>query len=98
MARYSNMLEDYCPCAGVFFAVNAIGTQLRDPIHSGLIRWWLAVSVDTVIYRGKREEGERSARKHEIQPCVENERTDAGRDGRTCLARSNYLTQTGTGK
>ena len=29
---------------------------------------------------------------------VENERADAGRDGRTCLARQNRQTQTGTVK
>ena len=27
------------PCAGGLSAVNAIGTQLRDPINSGLTRW-----------------------------------------------------------
>ena len=29
---------------------------------------------------------------------VENERADAGRDGRTCLARPNSRARTGTGK
>ena len=32
-----------CPCAGGLSAVNAIGTQLRDPIDSGLTRWRMAV-------------------------------------------------------
>ena len=31
-----NYLEIYWPCAGGLSAVNAIGTQLRDPINSGL--------------------------------------------------------------
>ena len=36
--NYMNYLEDYWPCAGGLSAVNAIGTQLRDPINSGLGR------------------------------------------------------------
>ena len=35
ITRYWNYLEDYSPCAGGFSAVDAIGTQLRDPINSG---------------------------------------------------------------
>ena len=31
-----NTVEDYWPCAGGLSVVNAIGTQLRDPINSGL--------------------------------------------------------------
>ena len=38
-----NYLEVYLPCAGGLSAVNAVGTQLRGPISSGLIRWRLAV-------------------------------------------------------
>ena len=38
-----NYLEVYWPCAGGLSAVNAIGTQLRDPINSGLTRWRMAV-------------------------------------------------------
>ena len=41
--RYWNDLEDYWPCAGGLSAGNAIGTQLRDPINSGLTRWRMAV-------------------------------------------------------
>ena len=33
-----NYLEVYWLCAGGLSAVNAIGTQLRDPINSGLAR------------------------------------------------------------
>ena len=39
-----NYLEVYWPCAGGLSAVNAIDTQLRDPINSGLTQWRLAVS------------------------------------------------------
>ena len=39
-----NYLEIYWPYAGGLSAVNAIGTQLRDPINSGLTRWRMAVS------------------------------------------------------
>ena len=34
--RYWNYLEGYWPSAGALSAVNANGTQLRDPINSGL--------------------------------------------------------------
>ena len=40
-----NCLEDFWPCAGVLSAVNAIGTQLCDPINSGLTRWRMAVEI-----------------------------------------------------
>ena len=35
--------EVYWPCAGGLLAVNVIGTQLRDPINSGLMRWRMEV-------------------------------------------------------
>ena len=41
--RYWNYLEVHWPCAGGLSAVNAIGTQFRDPINSGLTRWRLTV-------------------------------------------------------
>ena len=44
LPRLHNYLEVYWPCAGGLSAVNAIGTHLRDPINSGLIRWRMAVS------------------------------------------------------
>ena len=50
--------------------MNAIGTLLRDPINSGLIRWCMTY----------------------------NEQADAGRVGRTRLARLNSQVRTGTGK
>ena len=42
-ALVPNYLEVYWPCAGGLSAVNAIGTQLRDPINSGLTRCRMAV-------------------------------------------------------
>ena len=42
-APVRNYLEVYWPCAGGLSAVNAIGTQLRDPINSGLARSRMAV-------------------------------------------------------
>ena len=39
-----NYLEVYWPCVGGLSAVNAIGTQLRDPINSGLTGWRMVVS------------------------------------------------------
>ena len=36
----------YWPCAGGLSAVNAIVTQLRDPINSGLTRWRMTVSIN----------------------------------------------------
>ena len=41
--RYWNYLEDYWPYAGVLSTGNAIGTQLRDPIYSGVTLWRMAV-------------------------------------------------------
>ena len=38
-----NYLEVYWPCAGELSTVNAISTQLRDPINSRLTRWRMAV-------------------------------------------------------
>ena len=34
--RYWNYLEDFWPCAGGLSAINAIATQMHDPINSGL--------------------------------------------------------------
>ena len=38
-----NYLELYWHCAGELSTVSAIGTQLRDPINSGLTRWRMAI-------------------------------------------------------
>ena len=48
---FGTILEVYWPCAGGLLAVNAIGTQWRDPINSGLTRWRIAGR-----HRGNREE------------------------------------------
>ena len=47
--RYWNYHDDYCPCVAGLLAVNAIGTQLRDPINSGLTRWRLNLYEDAVV-------------------------------------------------
>ena len=57
--RYPNYFEDYWSWVSGLSAVNAIGTQMRDPINSGLVRWRMAVD-GIYIYicgrrRGKRE-------------------------------------------
>ena len=59
--------------------MNAIGTQLRDPINSGLARWRMAVLnkyMDTAA-----ELGRNPGSKHQIQPEYGDEQADAGRDG-----------------
>ena len=43
VALVRRYLEVYWPCVGGLSAVNAIGTQLRDTINSGLTRWRVAV-------------------------------------------------------
>ena len=43
VASVWNYLEVYWPYAGGLLVVNAIGTQLREPINSGLTRWRMAV-------------------------------------------------------
>ena len=58
--------------------MNAIGTQLRYPINSGLTRWRMAVSqMDAAA-----ELGRNPVSKHQIQPEYgDDEQADAGRDG-----------------
>ena len=68
--------------------MNAIGTQLRDPIlDSGLIRWRLAVYADAATESGSREMNPRVSTS--FRPSVENKRADAVRDGRTSLPKQN---------
>ena len=76
--------------------MNAIGTQLRDPINSGLARWRMAAFNEQIDAAA--ELGRNSVSKHQIQPTCENEQTDAGRDGRTRLARPNSQARTRTEK
>ena len=57
--------------------MNAIGTQLRDPINSGLTRWRMAVAyMDAAA-----ELGRNPVNKHQIQSEHGDEQADAGRDG-----------------
>ena len=57
--------------------MNAIGTELRDPINSGLTRCRMAVSsMDAAA-----ELGSNPVSKHQIKPEYGNEEADAGRDG-----------------
>ena len=57
--------------------MNAIGTQLRDSINSGLTRWRMAVSeMDAAA-----ELGGNPVSKHQIQLEYGDEQADAGRDG-----------------
>ena len=68
--------------------MNAISTQMRDPINSGLTRWRTAVlnkKMDAAA-----ELGRNPASKHQIQPEYGDEQADAGRDCRTRLAGPNY--------
>ena len=42
----------------------------------------------------KREKGEETGSKHQIQPGVENERVNAGGDDRICLSKPNSRART----
>ena len=71
--------------------MKAIGTQLRDPINSGLTPWRVAVSKKNGCRRGNREE----SRVNQAPDEYGDEQADAGRDCRTRLARPNSQAQTG---
>ena len=58
--------------------MNAIGTQLRDPINSGLTRWR---TVWRFHMDAAAELGRNPVSKHQIQPEYGDEQADAGRDG-----------------
>ena len=57
--------------------MNAIGTQVRDPINSALTRWRMAVSEMDAAAELERN----TASKYQIQPEYGDEQADAGRDG-----------------
>ena len=57
--------------------MNAIGTQLRDPINTGLTRWRMAVS----LMDAAAELGRNPVSKHQIHPEYGDEQANAGRDG-----------------
>ena len=72
--------------------MNAVGTQMRHPINSGLARWRMAVLnkyMDAVA-----ELGRDPVSKHQIQPEYGDEQADAGRDCRTRLAKPNSQART----
>ena len=74
-----NYLEVYWPCGGGLSAVNAIGTQLRNPINSGLTQWRLAVF--NIIMDAAAEIGRNPVCKHQIQPEYGLEMSGLTRDG-----------------
>ena len=76
--------------------MNAIGTQLRDPINSGLTPWRMAVL--NKYMDAAAELGRNPVSKHQIQPEYGDEQADTGRDSRTRLARPISQARTGTGK
>ena len=76
--------------------MNAIGTQLRDPINSILTRWRMAVL--NKLMNAAAELGRNPVSKHQIQPEYGDEQADAGRDCRVRLARPNSQARTRTGK
>ena len=76
--------------------MNAIGTQMRDPINSGLTRRRMAVlnkPMDTAA-----EIGRDLVNKHQIKPENGDGQVDAGRDSRARLAKPNSQARTGTEK
>ena len=66
-ALVRNYLEVYWPCARRISAVSAIGSQLRDPIHSGLTQWRMAVLNEYMD--AAPELGRNPVSKHQIQPA-----------------------------
>ena len=85
--RYLIYLEDNWPGAGGLSAVNAIGTQLRDPMNSGLTRWRMAVPRNKWTSPRKSEGMPRVSTRFSLS--MENEQAEAGWDGRTRFARPN---------
>ena len=73
--------------------MNPLGTPLRDPIKSELTRWRMAVK-----WTPPRTSGKIPGVSTRFSLNIENEQTDAGRDGRTCLTRPNSQARTATGK
>ena len=67
--------------------MNAIGTQLRDPINSGLTRWRIMAIFNKFIDAAA-EFGRNPVSKHQIQQHeYGDEQADAGQHRRTRLAR-----------
>ena len=76
--------------------MNAISTQLRDPINSGVNRWRMAVYIDK--WTPSQKSGGISRKSDQIQPEYGDGHADAGRDCRPRLTRPNSQARTGTGK
>ena len=76
--------------------MNAIGTQLRDSINSGLTRWRMAVINEKLDAAA--ELGRNPVSKHQIHAEYGDGQGDAGRDCRIRLARPNSQARTRTGK
>ena len=74
--------------------MNAICTQLRDPINLGLP---MAYGGLNKYMDAAAELGRNSVRNHQIQPEYRDEQADAGRDCRNRLARPNSQARTRTG-
>ena len=72
--------------------MNAIRTQLRDPINSGLSRWSTVVLNKHVA--AAVELGSNPVSKHQIQPEYEDEQAHEGRDGRARLERPHSQART----
>ena len=92
-----NYVEVYWPCAGELSVVNAIGTQLRDPINSGLTRWCMAVYINKWT-PSRNSGGIPLASTRFSLSMYGDEQADVGRDCRIRLARPNSQARTGTGK
>ena len=75
--HYWNYLEEYGPCAGGLSAVNAIGTQLRDPINSALTQWRMAVQINK--WTPPRKSRGIPLVSTRFSPSMGNEQADAGR-------------------
>ena len=80
---YVMTIHTYWPCGGGLSAMNAIGTQLHDPINTGLTRWRMAVLNKYMHAAAELETNPVS--KHQIQPEGGDEQADARRDCRPML-------------
>ena len=91
-----NQLEDYYywPCTNGILAVNIVGTPVAPPdklgtdpmTYGGINKWMSPWKSGGSLQKSTR-----------FSMSVENERTDAGWDGQTCLARPNSQARTGQG-
>ena len=73
--------------------MNAIGTQLRDPINSVLTRWRIMVVLNKIM-DAVAKLGRNPVSRHQIQPEYGDEQADVGRECQTRLARPNSQART----